>query len=369
MIGGAIGDALGYQIEFDRDVKSRQVTKYAAEPGIISDDTQMTLFTATSLLWNKTKLINNEVALLDSDAVYLGYLDWYDTQKNRENNEIISIIKDIWMRTQKGGSGESISWIKDIPELNKRRAPGNTCLISLRSGKMGTLKKPINNSKGCGGVMRIAPCGILRDTPKAAGELAAECSAITHGHLLGSYPSYMCAAMINLLLYDIVDLEESVLVALKLTVDNQSVFYEEAHKTSENHIDIFTNLINKAIDLSKQDLDDVEAITQLGTGFVAEEALAIAIYACLKYQHSFEDAIICAVNHGGDSDSTGAIAGNILGTYLGFDNIPQYYVDNVELSNVILEIADDMHNLASTSTINKFVQTDSWKKKYIDCKL
>lgn len=42
LMGGAIGDALGYQIEFERGIENREVTHYSNDFGIISDDTQMT---------------------------------------------------------------------------------------------------------------------------------------------------------------------------------------------------------------------------------------------------------------------------------------------------------------------------------------
>ena len=89
----------------------------------------------------------------------------------------------------------------------------------------------------------------------------------------------------------------------------------------------FDKLVEKAIRLSKENTSDIDAIYQLGEGWVAEETFAIAIYSCLKYQNSFEDAIVCAVNHDGDSDSTGSVAGNIMGVFLGYDAIPKYYVD------------------------------------------
>lgn len=59
---------------------------------------------------------------------------------------------------------------------------------------------------------------------------------------------------------------------------------------------------------------------------MAEEALAIALYCGLlgtKKVLSVEDALRLAVNHDGDSDSTGAITGNLLGISLGSDHIPQ----------------------------------------------
>ncbi|MBR3024535.1 MAG: ADP-ribosylglycohydrolase family protein [Oscillospiraceae bacterium] len=44
----------------------------------------------------------------------------------------------------------------------------------------------------------------------------------------------------------------------------------------------------------------------------------------------------------GDSDSTGAVCGNILGAYLGYDAIPQKYKDNLELHDLILQLSDDL---------------------------
>ena len=80
-------------------------------------------------------------------------------------------------------------------------------------------------------------------------------------------------------------------------------------------------MIDLAIELSENDADDLENINRLGKGWVAEETLAIAIYCSLKYQNDFSKGIIAAVNHSGDSDSTGAATGNILGAALGYDKI------------------------------------------------
>ena len=128
--------------------------------------------------------------------------------------------------------------------------------------------------------------------------------------------------------------------------------------------------LHKAIDLSKTNKDDIESIKELDEGWVAEEALAIAIYACLKYSNSFEEAVVCAVNHDRDSDSTGAIEGNIIGTYLGLNNIPDYYINNLELKDTILEISHDL----SVKIPNKknFINFDKkykeWIDKYVYCK-
>ena len=70
--------------------------------------------------------------------------------------------------------------------------------------------------------------------------------------------------------------------------------------------------------------------------------LGISLYCALKYQNDFSAGIIAAVNHKGDSDSTGAVTGNILGALLGYNAIDDQWKEDLELSDVILEIADDL---------------------------
>ena len=52
--------------------------------------------------------------------------------------------------------------------------------------------------------------------------------------------------------------------------------------------------------------------------------------------------MIAAVNHDGDSDSTGAVCGNILGAALGMVEIPDKFIENLELKKVIIKMADDL---------------------------
>ena len=50
--------------------------------------------------------------------------------------------------------------------------------------------------------------------------------------------------------------------------------------------------------------------------------------------------MIASVNHKGDSDSTGAITGNLLGAVIGYEAIGQKRKDNLELSDTLLRTAD-----------------------------
>ena len=96
----------------------------------------------------------------------------------------------------------------------------------------------------------------------------------------------------------------------------------------------------------------------IGEGWIGEEALAIAIYSSLKYKDDFKKALICSVNHDGDSDSTGAICGNILGAYLGIDNIPKEWIDVIELKDLLENISIDL--------LTGYEESEEWFEKYLE---
>lgn len=340
LIGGAIGDSLGYQIEFERDIHDKQVTTFNRIPALISDDTQMTLFTANAIIYNETNNYVSNVLNNANESIFLSYLDWLETQNAQERCK--NTIK-------------SISWLKYVSGLQFPRMPGNSCVSALMSKTMGTTIKPINDSKGCGGLMRVAPIGLYYKDIEIAGKLAVDSSAITHGNPLGFLPSYVLVVIINLLLYRELSLED----AIKYSIEKLKSNYKEYNKD----IEYLVSLIDKAIQLSKSDMKDTEAIKLIGEGWVAEETLAIALYSCLKYDN-FTDAIICSINHDGDSDSTGSVAGNIMGLIVGYENIDSYYKESIELSNIILEVADDL----SKTITDELIKEEIWKAKYIKTK-
>ena len=251
----------------------------------------------------------------------------------------------------------------NVPELFVTRAPGNTCLSAINAGCYGSVEKPINDSKGCGGVMRVAPIGLYfgdsRMAPLAIDLMGADVAALTHGHKMGYIPAAMLVHIVRLVSHnDEITLEDAVLDS-KIAME---MLFPEAKELPN-----FLKLIDKAIALSESDLTDLAAIHKLGQGWVGDEALAIAIYCALKHSDDFEKALIAAVNHSGDSDSTGAITGNILGAYLGLSGIPEKYIDNLELVDVLAELADDLYY---DCQLDEYKQaTDprdlAWEQKYV----
>lgn len=342
LYGGAMGDALGYVVEFHSWGRIQAVhgpegiRELEPEDGeaIVSDDTQMTLFTAEGICLGCFRSLETGTEPDPTDDIYQAYLCWLDTQ----------------------GTPVSSRWSKDSVlrtdlRLRKLRAPGNTCLSALRSGKMGTLEWAINHSKGCGGVMRTAPLGFLRSLRTGESILGApllrgaEAAAITHGHPMGWVPAGMLSDMVDRCLYgEYPSLRELIEDSLKETVS----FFADVPGIGD-----FEELMRSAIRLAERPADgpreiasvDEPAIRSLGGGWVGDEALAIAVYAALRYPSDLKACLRAAVNHGGDSDSTGAIAGNILGAWLGMAGIPEDWLSHIELADRIEELSDRMLQL------------------------
>ena len=320
LIGGAAGDALGYPVEFigENDIFMRYgaggIREYGLKNGkaVISDDTQMTLFTASGLILSAGK---DEKAQYES--IRKCYVEWLETQVS---------LSPMPGRTY-------YSPLSRIAPLYAQRAPGNTCINALYAGGRGTTAKPINNSKGCGGVMRVAPIGFLKQTPQHIARLGAEACAMTHGHPLGWLPG----AAFSLIIYEISQNGLDPRAATERALEAVQALWADEPSTP-----VFVALMQKALDLAAGDKDDLTAIHTLGEGWVADEALAIAVYCAVKYAGDPDKTLIAAVNHKGDSDSTGAIAGNIVGAQAGLSGIPEKYIHNLELKDEIIALADEL---------------------------
>lgn len=369
LLGGAIGDALGYAIEFDswKSIKEKYgkdgIVEYELDrQGVaeISDDTQMTLFTANGLLYGETRGATRGIMGPIDTYVTTAYLEWLQTQTGERDRD------EQWHSC----------WLRDIPEMNHRRAPGNTCMSSLLTLKnCGTVH---NHSKGCGGVMRAAPVGLYYAQCKKKNEImdfepelfrvGSKIASCTHQHPMG----YLPAAALAYIVYHLALLNaEEAKQQFESIVRETTVKMLDLFPDDKGYILILERLLNEAILYSHgEETDDITYIGYLGEGWVGDEALAIAVYCCCKYRDNLEKAIRAAVNHSGDSDSTGAVAGNMMGAMLGKKAIPNHYLDHLELRDVIEEIASD---LAGGCIINGYdreptVEKKRWEDKYIFAK-
>lgn len=326
LLGGAIGDALGAPVEFSSLATIRATYGPAGvtdlQPlggsdgrrGLVTDDTQMTLFTAEGII--RASVRWDRGVCHPPSVVHRAYLRWLATQE------------------QSSPPPDTSGWLARQSWPYAQRAPGNACLSGLRSGRMGTLAEPVNpDSKGCGAVMRSAPFGLLPPIPRfgvrAAFDVAVECAVQTHGHPTGYLAAGAFAALVRTLLAGTPP-RSAVNDVLTLLAD-----YDDHEATSA--------ALRAAVTASERRPPAPETVEGLGAGWVADEALAIGVYAALAYPDPADvrKALLLAVNHSGDTDSTGSICGNLLGALHGETALPSDWVAEVEGRGTILELADD----------------------------
>lgn len=371
LMAGAAGDALGYPVEFmSRNAilaryGDKGITEFKLDSdgkALVSDDTQMTLFTANGMLMGLTRGYMRGIGGDPKDYVDGAYIDWYYTQTVNKKSE-----RDDFHYT----------WLRDLPELAHRRAPGITCLNACES--LLAHRDVENNSKGCGGIMRVAPMGLLDASFKESGgsgfyyktvylaEAGAHIARVTHLHPLG----YLPAALMTLLLSRIVPLtpdevKESIIDIINDGLDVMMNMYGNDYAKYKEYLRALTL---KAVNLAHSNISDIQAIMQLGEGWTAEEAWAISLYCVIRHIDNMKEAIIAAVNHDGDSDSTGSITGNIMGAIYGYEAIKRErlfcpygkkFEDTIELHNIILAIADDLY---TGCIISEYDPIDTPEKK------
>jgi len=354
LLGGAVGDALGAPVEFMSLAEIRaqfgrpgiiEYTTAFDRKGAITDDTQMTLFTAEGLLRS------------------------YVQNGGRDHRTILAAVAHAyarWLKTQGAAPGvadvDTDGWLFEQRELHALRVPGATCIQALE--RMSTLgERAQNESKGCGGAMRIAPVGLWcarleegvspERLARKALELGSELAGLTHGHPTGRIAAGAFAALVGLLARD-VPLPDAVERVKGLVTRYPA------------HAETLQALQRAQAAARVDDALRPENVVALGEGWVADEALAIAVM-CALAAPDFETGVRAAVNHDGDSDSTASMAGNLLGALHGVEAIPQRWLAGLEARRIIAEVADDLATFPQWP-LGEFVEesdaSDYYRKRY-----
>ncbi len=272
-------------------------------PGRFTDDTQMTLFTCEGLIRANVRGRSKGICHPPS-VVHYAYLRWLHTQGRVVDKELLD------------------GWLVKERRLHRQQMPGITCLSALESGDFGTTTEPINDSKGCGGVMRAAPAGLVTWASEDTYKLGCDIAALTHGHPLG----WQSAGVLAVIIRSLVDgqpLRRAVVAAMREVDDEMRGIMEHALAVA---------------DAGVPDATTIER--ELGAGWVGEEALAIGV-VCALTAPDFASGVIAAVNHSGDSDSTGSICGNVLGALYGETAIPTEWLDSLHARDLVETVADD----------------------------
>lgn len=308
MLGGAAGDALGGL-------------------GQITSATQMSLFTAEGLLRGQVRFQTKGIGPIYSLMVGHSYLRWLQTQFPEE---VVDVHKD--------------GWLYSVPGVHTNRTPDRVSLRAITSLREFGDNHQMNialaqdQSRGCGGVMRVAPVGLMASNTHSIErmevaewlfKLGCEIAQITHGHP-EDHLSAGCFALIIAFLRQGCDLPEAVKISI------ETLRRQPGSATT-------VSLLRKALRIHAERSFDRESIeTRLGGGSSGHEALSLAILIALSAA-SFDEGIQMAVNQSGDAYCIGSITGNLLGGFMGHTAISfPYWVEGSELRDAIEQVAKDL---------------------------
>ena len=303
LVGLAVGDALGMPAEEMiperiqqlwgeiRDYQQPPAGHPCAHlgPGQYTDDTQLALVTANSLL-----------------------------RVGGFNAEVLAEEIGAW--------GKRIDF-----SLEADRYSGVGCLTAARRLYNGTpWQECASRSAGNGTAMRVAPVGMLYY--RNLGEVtrhAATSSLITHSDRRATGGAVSVALTVALLINDI----------------NLAVLLPKITTLTEHFSEEIAVKLLKANTLL-QEADPARALAEIGTSGFVSQSVPAAIYCFLHHSASFEDAVILAANAGGDTDTIAAMVGAMSGACLGLQAIPQRWRDNLEGYRQIVDTADRLYELS-----------------------
>jgi ADP-ribosylglycohydrolase len=206
------------------------------------------------------------------------------------------------------------------------RAPGHTCMTACERLAEGVpwRQAGVADSKGCGSAMRVAPVGLRfhRDRDRLL-EVARASSLLTHGHDAAVEGAAAAALLVALA------------IERASPEDMYRAVAEQCCPRSADFAACWARL--RAL----LDAPPEVALSEngLGEGWVAEEAVASALYCVWRTPADFRQTVLTAANTDGDSDSIACIAGGISGALNGVESIPASWRDTVENAAMLIEIA------------------------------
>jgi len=178
------------------------------------------------------------------------------------------------------------------------------------------------DSFGNGGAMRIAPIGCYYYADlKAMKEQAILSARITHNHPEGVAGAVAQATAVGLALERGLSNDP---IEPDVFVDEIAAQVMDIDKGFAKSLDAVTSMYSGPL------LEVIEAMAnEYRLSLRAIESVPAAIGAFVLTE-SFRDAVVLAVNLGGDTDTIGAMAGAIAGAYYGHFAIPKDWLDPLE---------------------------------------
>ncbi len=295
LYGLYIGDALGAPLEFQNMDGIDGITDYvdggvhSVKRGQFTDDTSMTL------------------ALMDS-LVTAGGFDHRDQMER-------------YVKWQRDGEYSSKGFCFDIGITTTR------ALLKFRQ-----IGDPIAGgteyqNSGNGSLMRLAPIPLLyhKDGLEEMIKMSCESSVTTHGSKI----------VLDSLAYFV--------IAYNKILNGEKDKSKIIKAKDSDMIRFGINDPCVVEDIHEVDFDELKRYDLKPTGFVVD-SIVCAMW-CLRHTNTFEEAVLKAVNLGGDSDTIGAITGQLAGAYYGFDAIPDHLVKGLSNQDMLKQYTEPFLDL------------------------
>jgi ADP-ribosylglycohydrolase len=349
LLGLAVGDAMGYTVdsknleEIRADYGPNGLLGYDLVNGYadVTSYTQLAAFTANGLLLGLTRK-----HLQGRMAAPIKY---------------IALALKEWARSQHYCEPErNYCWLSTVPQMKRRRCMDTWMLSMLSRQNLGTMDAPVSRSDHPAPLTEALAVALLGSKLELSQEdlnqLSAEATALTHGpdaSLAAAALTYMFSRILENSSISMVDLVHDTMDAIQLqfgsTLNQTAALWE---------------LLLRAQSLaSSEELSPMDAMEQLSCR-TAPEVLAGAVYACITSRGDFDTAMIIAVNHSGRSAAVGAVTGALLGAKLGFEALPDFYLESLEPTETLLELSEDLLHGCPAGFGGTFFD-DDWDRKYL----
>ena len=285
-VGLAIGDTLGMPLEFKQSGTFKPLESLAGGGpfnlplGYWTDDTSMALCLADSIL---------EKQGYDSYDVMDRYADWQMNGYRSSTGACFDIGNQV---------SSAIARYKSQPEVDtteqRIESAGNGCIMRLAPVVIASLA--VNNS--------------LEDTMAVASVSCRE----THFSTLAEEATALFAG----LLFNAVS-----------AVNKDQVLQLNTTTTFS------TQLLTTVNQASQKTIDELKP-----TGYVLD-TLEVAVWAFMTTDN-FKDGALKAINLGGDSDTIGAVYGQLAGAYYGLSGIPQEWLEHLHDYGEMVRMAEQL---------------------------
>lgn len=342
IIGSAVGDAFGYPLmkltfeeiceTFEKKGAMELAVSRKTGTALLTEATQMSLFTADGILWAQNEHVSDENAAV-ANYVFYSYQLWLYMQ-----TKTIASREYEWLFDKsKNPNMSSLLKSKGLGRVRRLNEVNINALLDADNNNYGTLNKRVNENTDAGAVKRIVPVGLFYgQTPDMAFRMGCDIGAITHSHPDGYLPCGVYAAIVAQLIGD-KPIDEAV---------NDAMIILASYPENDNTYQMLQNAVDLAGD---EDIDPQEGLPELGDGFSAISCLAIAVYSALIHQSNYKYAIELATNHDGDSAACGAITGGILGAWYGLKKLPKNWTRRVQYRSLLETVADVLYENSSYS--------------------